>query len=113
MMAKLLLQFLTLKYEDKILEYTTLVNTIYNYGVPFQLLVQKRWPGASFTIFDVHQVILDIIKTPDDYLDAPANVTGYYTECNPLAPCLGNDSSILPIVICAITVLLYYSLMPP
>ncbi|KAI1361055.1 carbohydrate esterase family 16 protein [Xylaria arbuscula] len=76
----------TILYEDKILEYTTLVNTIFEYGVPLQLLVQKRWPGASFTIFDVHQVILDIIESPDDYLDAPANVTGFYTECSPLAP---------------------------
>lgn len=76
----------TILYEDKILEYTSLVNAVFDFGVPFHLLVQKRWPGASFTIFDIHQVVLDIIESPDDYLDAPANVTGYYTECSPLAP---------------------------
>ncbi|KAK5626963.1 hypothetical protein RRF57_002678 [Xylaria bambusicola] len=76
----------TIMYEDKILEYTTAANTIFEYGVPFQLLVQKRWPGASFIILDVHQIILDIIKAPENYLDAPANVTGYYSECSPLSP---------------------------
>ncbi|KAI8631682.1 carbohydrate esterase family 16 protein [Xylariaceae sp. FL1651] len=71
----------TTEYEFKMLEYTTNVNKIIDYGVPFQLLVQKRWPGASFTIFNAHQLMLDIIKTPEQYLDAPANVTGYYYTC--------------------------------
>lgn len=75
-----------LEYEDKILEYTTTVNTIYDYGVPFQLLVQKRWPGASFIIFNTHQILLDIHNAPEKYLEAPANVTGYYHTCpNPLS----------------------------
>ncbi|KAI0906997.1 carbohydrate esterase family 16 protein [Ustulina deusta] len=69
------------EYEEKILEYTTTVNAIYEYGVPFQLLIQKRWPGASFIIFNTHQIILDIIKSPGKYLDAPANVTGFYNAC--------------------------------
>ncbi|KAI3327298.1 carbohydrate esterase family 16 protein [Xylariaceae sp. AK1471] len=69
----------TTEYEAKIHEYTTTVNTIFDYGVPFQLLVQKRWPGASFIIFNAHQIILDIHDTPEKYLEAPANVTGYYT----------------------------------
>lgn len=69
----------TLEYESKIREYTTAVNTIYDYGVPFQLLVKKRWPGASFIIFDTHQIIQDIHDKPEKYLEAPANVNGYYT----------------------------------
>jgi hypothetical protein len=69
----------TTEYESKILEYTTSVNTIFDYGVPFQLLVKKRWPGASFIVFDAHQIIRDIHDTPEKYLDAPANVKGYYT----------------------------------
>ncbi|TGJ87459.1 hypothetical protein E0Z10_g1290 [Xylaria hypoxylon] len=71
----------TTEYEEKILEYTTTVNTIYDYGVPFQLRIQKRWPGASFTILNAHQIILDIIAKPEKYLDAPANVTGFYYTC--------------------------------
>jgi hypothetical protein len=68
----------TTEYEQKMLEYTTSVNTIFKLGAPFQLLVQKRWPGASFIIFDTHQIILDIHNAPEKYLDAPFNVTGYY-----------------------------------
>ncbi|KAI1353985.1 carbohydrate esterase family 16 protein [Xylaria sp. FL0043] len=71
----------TTAYEGKMLEYTTTVDTIFDYGAPFQLLVKKRWPGASFTILNTHQIILDIIATPDKYLDAPANVTGFYYTC--------------------------------
>ncbi|KAI1111595.1 carbohydrate esterase family 16 protein [Nemania sp. NC0429] len=72
----------TVAYEEKIREYTTLVNTIYTYGVPFQLLVEKRWPGASFVVFNTHQILLDIHDNPDKYLSAPANVTGTYHTCS-------------------------------
>ncbi|GAP88023.1 putative acetyl esterase [Rosellinia necatrix] len=71
----------TAEYESKILEYTTTVNTIYSYGVPFELLVRKRWPGASFIIMDTHQIILDIHNEPETYLTAPADVLGYYYTC--------------------------------
>lgn len=71
----------TTEYEQKVLEYVTLTNTIFDYGSPFQLLVKKRWPDASFSIFDVHQLISDIYNSPSDYLDAPANATGFYAEC--------------------------------
>ncbi|GAW19645.1 hypothetical protein ANO14919_091340 [Xylariales sp. No.14919] len=71
----------TTQYEEKIRESTTTVNTIYDYGAPFQLLVQKRWRGASFTILNAHQIVLDIISEPEKYLDAPANVTGFYYTC--------------------------------
>lgn len=71
----------TTETEFKILEYTTTVNTIYDYGVPFQLHGQKRWPGASFVILDTHQIILDIHDSPEKYLDSPANVTGWYYTC--------------------------------
>ncbi|XDG08136.1 hypothetical protein ABKA04_007751 [Annulohypoxylon sp. FPYF3050] len=71
----------TTEYEQKVLEYVTLTNTMFDYGSPFQLLVKKRWPDASFSIFDVHQLISDIYNSPSDYLDAPANATGFYAEC--------------------------------
>ncbi|KAJ2996993.1 hypothetical protein NUW58_g787 [Xylaria curta] len=70
----------TAEYESKILQYTTTVNTIYDYGVPFQFFLRKRWPGASFIIFNTHQIILDIKNNPKKYLDAPANATSYYTS---------------------------------
>ncbi|KAI8946093.1 carbohydrate esterase family 16 protein [Xylaria longipes] len=84
----------TTEYAGKILEYTTTVNTVYDYGVPFQLLIQKRWPGASFIVFDTHQIILDIYNAPEKYLEAPANVTGYYASGsqNPLSSFLWYDA---------------------
>ncbi|ORY67520.1 acetyl esterase [Pseudomassariella vexata] len=70
------------EYEQKIKEYTTNVNTMFHYGVPFQNVVQKRWHGSSFTVFDVHSLITDIYNEPEKYLDAPFNSTGFYRECN-------------------------------
>ncbi|KAK0391219.1 hypothetical protein NLU13_0720 [Sarocladium strictum] len=69
--------------EYKIRQYTTTVNTAFDYGVPFQVLVKDRWPGATFSIFNVHQLILDIYNNPGKYLAAPANATGVYRRCNP------------------------------
>lgn len=69
------------EYEQKMLEYTTNVNTMLDYGVPVQTKIKSRWPGASVTIFNVHQLILDIWNEPENYLDAPANVTGFYYDC--------------------------------
>ncbi|KAL1871024.1 hypothetical protein VTK73DRAFT_2333 [Phialemonium thermophilum] len=71
------------EYSQKIKEYTTSVNAIFDYGVPFHLLVKNRWPGASFTIFNVHQLLTDIHSNPARYLDPPANETGWYHHCNP------------------------------
>jgi len=71
------------EYKYKIKEYTTSVNTMFRYGVPFQSVVEKRWPGATVQLFDVHSLIMDMIATPEKYFSAPANVTGYYHVCNP------------------------------
>lgn len=69
------------EYEQKMKEYTTNVNTMFDYGVPVEARIKARWPDASFAVFDVHQLILDIRASPENYLDAPANVTGYYYHC--------------------------------
>ncbi|KAH8198176.1 hypothetical protein TruAng_007657 [Truncatella angustata] len=69
------------EYEQKMLEYTTSVNTMFDYGVPVQTKIKSRWPGSSVTIFNVHQLILDIHNNPEQYLDAPANTTGFYYNC--------------------------------
>jgi hypothetical protein len=71
------------EYQYKMLEYTTSANTMFDYGFPYQLLVQKRYPGASVAIFDVHRLITDVHNNPTEYLAAPANVTGYYAHCEP------------------------------
>lgn len=64
------------------LEYTQLVDRLFDYGVPFEVLVKGRWPDASFDIFDVNSLITDIHDNPSAYLDAPANVTGWYHNCD-------------------------------
>lgn len=69
------------EYEQKMKEYTTSVNTMFDYGVPVQAKIKSRWPDASVAIFNVHQLFLDIRSEPEKYLDAPANVTGYYYHC--------------------------------
>lgn len=68
--------------EQKIKEYTTTVNTAFEYGAPYQLLIQKRWPGASIAVFDVHSLLTELMDHPAKYFTAPQNVTGYYQHCN-------------------------------
>lgn len=58
------------------------MDRLFEYGVPFEVLVKGRWPDATFDIFDVNSLITDIYDNPSAYLDAPANVTGWYHNCN-------------------------------
>ncbi|KAL8408006.1 hypothetical protein RB594_006709 [Gaeumannomyces avenae] len=70
-------------YQQKILQYTTTVNTVFDYGAPFNLIFKRRWPGAKFSIFDVHSLMTDMSLNPTRYFDAPANSTGFYRHCDP------------------------------
>ncbi|EPE03136.1 acetyl esterase [Ophiostoma piceae UAMH 11346] len=70
------------EYANKMLQYTTSINTIFDYGAPFNLLVKHRWRGASVSLFNVHQLLADIYQRPDGYLSAPANSTGYFYHCD-------------------------------
>lgn len=67
--------------KDKMRQYTTAVNGMWEYGVPFHLQLKARWPGASFTIFDVHSLFSDVLDSPAEYLDEPADAEGYYHHC--------------------------------
>ena len=74
------------------------VNAIYNYRTPFEVVIEKNWPGASFAIFNVNGLVsateeadfvgvvanqrpqmTDIYNNPAQYLNgtAPLNVTGF------------------------------------
>lgn len=70
------------EYSQKMKQYTTTVNTLFDYGVPFQAIVKSRWPQASISIFNVHQLLTDISTNPSKYLAAPAS-NGYYHHCDP------------------------------
>lgn len=70
------------EYQYKMMEYTQLVNRLYDYGVAYEALVEQRWPGATFDVFDVNSLLTDIYQNPSAYLDAPANATGYWHHCS-------------------------------
>jgi phospholipase/lecithinase/hemolysin len=64
------------------LEYTSTVNKVWSFQAPFELLIAKRYPGASLALYDVHSLLTDIYNNPTQYLESPANVTGFYHKCN-------------------------------
>lgn len=66
----------------KMKEYTQLVNTIFSYRTPYELLIAKRYPGASFAIYDVNSLLTDVYNNPSQYLASPANVTAPYHKCD-------------------------------
>ncbi|KAF4620165.1 hypothetical protein G7Y89_g14656 [Cudoniella acicularis] len=66
----------------KMKEYTKLVNNVFTYRTPYELLIAKRYPGASIAIYDVNSFMTDIYNNPSAYLAAPANVTAPYHSCD-------------------------------
>ena len=68
-------------YESRMRQQTATVNTVFDYGAPFHLLVRDRWPGASLAVFDVHRLLADIMADPGKYLDDPADAQGWYYHC--------------------------------
>lgn len=71
------------EYQYKMLEYTQLVNRVFDYGAAFETIVAKRWPDATVDVFDVNKLLTDIYYNPGAYLEAPANATGFYHHCDP------------------------------
>ena len=55
-------------------EYTTSVNNIYKYQTPYEALVAKRYPGASFANFDVWSLIADVYDNPSAYLNGTQTI---------------------------------------
>ncbi|KAH8705196.1 GDSL lipase/acylhydrolase family protein [Talaromyces proteolyticus] len=64
-------------------ETVTTVNDVYKYKTPYEVLIQKRYPGAHFAVMDIYSILEDIYYHPDAYLASPANVTGYIDQCDP------------------------------
>lgn len=69
------------QYEYKMMEYTQLVNRLFDYGAAFETLVTARWPGSTLDVLDVNSLLSDIYYDPSAYLDAPANATGFWNHC--------------------------------
>lgn len=66
---------------EKMRQYTTLVNDLFDFRTPFETKVAKRYPSAHFAVFDVNSFIADIYYNPTKYLPSPANVKGVYHSC--------------------------------
>ncbi|KAK1836955.1 hypothetical protein QBC39DRAFT_337786 [Podospora conica] len=69
------------EYSFKIKQYSTTANALFDFGTAFQVKLKNRWPGAVVDIFDVHSLVTDIVKAPQQFLDAPFNTTGYFRHC--------------------------------
>lgn len=65
--------------------YNHLINSVFAYRTPYELLIAKRYPGASIAVFDVHSLMTHMYNNPTEYFTAPANVTGQYYLCEPPA----------------------------
>ncbi|KAF4512072.1 hypothetical protein G6O67_001254 [Ophiocordyceps sinensis] len=70
-------------FADKLRQYTTAVNAMFDNGVPVNLRVRSRWPGATVSLLDAHAIVTDVDADPARYLDAPANATAPYKRCTP------------------------------
>lgn len=42
---------------EKMRQYVALVNSIYNYRTADEVQISDRYPGSSFTIFDIHSLV--------------------------------------------------------
>ncbi|KAK9779668.1 hypothetical protein SCAR479_03275 [Seiridium cardinale] len=68
---------------EKMREYSTLANAVYEYRLPYEVEIVKRYPGSWFALFDVHSLFENIRSSPSSYLNgtAPLNVTGWVAAC--------------------------------
>ncbi|KAJ5891234.1 uncharacterized protein N7473_007462 [Penicillium subrubescens] len=68
---------------EKMRQYSTLVNSIYEFQVPYQVKITRRYSKSQFALFDVHSLMSDIWNRPSVYLNGtvPLNVTSYAAEC--------------------------------
>ncbi|PWY92183.1 hypothetical protein BO70DRAFT_305454, partial [Aspergillus heteromorphus CBS 117.55] len=76
---------------EKMRQYVTMVNAVFEYQTPVGLRVQGRYPGSGFAVFDVHALMTDIWNNPADYLNGtvPYNVTSSIYRCG--SPCAAGD----------------------
>lgn len=70
---------------EKMHEYVTSTNSIFQYKSPFEFMIAGRYPGAHMAIFNVFQLLSDVYDNPGMYFNGtqPANVTGFEHQCTP------------------------------
>lgn len=77
----------TTEFQYKMSEYSKAVNRLFDYTAPFHLLVKRRWPGATVTIFDAQSVVQDIHDNAAEYLAPPQNVGSSFKTCDANGNC--------------------------
>jgi phospholipase/lecithinase/hemolysin len=101
---------------EKMRQYVTMVNAVYDYQTPYDVVVADRYPHSRFAVYDVHALVgfvdlpvplgcgtlwliysqmTDIWANPSQYLNgtAPYNVTSSVYRCgSPCAPNAVRDS---------------------
>ncbi|KAL5335327.1 GDSL Lipase/Acylhydrolase family protein [Aspergillus crustosus] len=68
---------------EKMRQYLTTVNAVFEYQTPFEVKINERYPGSSFAVYNVHGLVTDIWTNPSEYLNgtAPYNVTSSIYRC--------------------------------
>ncbi|KAI9669070.1 MAG: hypothetical protein M1831_000662 [Alyxoria varia] len=68
----------------KMTQFTTTLNTVYEYRTPFEVMLAERYPGAKLALYDVNRLWLDIHSNPSLYLNGtpPLRPTEYINHCN-------------------------------
>jgi hypothetical protein len=49
---------------EKMRQYSTLVNGVFEYQVPYQVKLAKRYPESSFALFDIHSLVSPSLPLP-------------------------------------------------
>lgn len=83
-------QYNTSEYQHKMYQYSRAVNELFESISPLHLLVKRRWPGASVTVFDAHSIFNDIHADPGRYLSPPENVVSSFITCTAEGDCEGS-----------------------
>lgn len=73
--------FNTTETQYKMEEYLTSANTMFATGAPYNLLIKKRWSGATVSLLDVHSLLLDLRANPSKYYTEPVNITSSWRGC--------------------------------
>lgn len=71
----------TTETQDRMEQYLSSANSMFATGAPYNLLVKRRWPGATVSLLDVHSLLLDLRADPTRYYTEPVNITGSWRGC--------------------------------
>ncbi|VUC31421.1 unnamed protein product [Clonostachys rosea] len=68
---------------EKIRQYSSTINTLFEYQTPYEVQLAKRYPKSSFALFDTASLISNMWHNPGTYLNGTTelNVTGSYLGC--------------------------------